>query len=124
MRVRLTGRCPFADSFSQEEVKNAADELSNTMDIVVFIQKDGLLPMLPKSLFDSTSPFVESVKIIDSIKNDEDKLEDTLEKVGKGSELFYETIDKEKKEEYKAEFKEGLIDTLCKVMIKEAGYEN
>ncbi len=124
VRVRLSGRCPFADSFSDEEIKEMANELSNTLDVAVFVKKDGLLPTLPKSLFDSTSPFVESVKIIDSIKNDDEKFEKILSQVEKKDELFYSTVNKEKISEYRTGFKEGLVDTICKVMIKEAGYEN
>jgi hypothetical protein len=123
-QVKLIGRCPFADKFSDEDVQEMAKELSDTLDITVFIKKNGLLPTLPKSLFDSTSPFVESVKIIDSIKNDDDKFEKIIKKAGKEKELFYATLKKDKISEYQAGFKEGLLDTICKVMIKEAGYEN
>jgi hypothetical protein len=91
---------------------------------LIFIEKSNLLATLPKSLFDSTSPFVECVKIIDTIKNDDERLEKAIKTTVKEHELFYSTLQEEQVDNYQNGFKNGLLDTICKVMIKEAGYEN
>ncbi len=124
VRVVLTGRCFLADLLNDEMIESIKEELSNTLDIILYIEKKNLLPMLPKTLFDTTSPFVESVKIIDALKNDDEKYQKTVESVQKKHELFYSTISEEHKEKYQNDLKTGLLDIICKVMIKEAGYEN
>ena len=124
VRITLSGRCMLAESLTDEAIGEMESELSGTLDVSVFIQKKNLQPMLPKTLFDSTSPFVESVKIIDMLKNDDEKFEQLVEVMQKKHELFYSTVPEEKKKKYGADFKKGLLDALCKVMVKEAGYEN
>ena len=123
-RVTLSGRCYIAESLDGDALEEMKEELSKTTDVAVHIEKNNLLPMLPKTLFDTTSPFVESVKIIDAMKNDDEKFEQLVELVRKKHELFYSTIPEEMKREYGSDFKGGLLDAICKVMIKEASYEN
>jgi DNA repair exonuclease SbcCD nuclease subunit len=124
VRVRLTGRCLLAESLTDEVIAEMESDLSGTLDLAVFIQKENLQSIIPKTLFDSTSPLVESVKIIDLLKNDGEKFEQLVEVLQKKHELFYSTIPEEKKKKYGADFKKGLLDAVCKVMVKEAGYEN
>lgn len=124
VRVTLSGRCFLAESLTDEALDEIEKELCETLDLTVYIEKKNLLPMLPKTLFDSTSPFVESVKIIDALKSDDEKFEQLVEMVQKKHELFYLTISDEHKKKYGGDFKKGLLDTICKVMIKEESHEN
>ena len=80
--------------------------------------------MLPKNLLNTTSPLVESIKIIDSIKNDRDKFDALIENVCKKDDLFYSMIAEDMKKKYNKALKKELLDTVCKVMIKEKTYEN
>ncbi len=123
-RITLSGRCYISESLDDEALNQMKQELSKTTDVAVHIEKKNLLPMLPKTLFDNTSPFVESVKIIDAIKNDDEKFAQLVDLVQKKRELFYATVPEEMKRQYGSDFKSGLLDAICKVMIKEASYEN
>lgn len=124
VKVVLSGRCYLADTLTDEVLDEIKNELSNTLDLTIHIQKQKLLSVLPKTLFDTTSPFVESVKIIDAIKKDDDKFDKAIEIVQKKNELFYSTMTQEQKDKYRSDIKQGLLDAICKVMIKEASYEN
>ena len=109
VRVTLSGRCVLAESLTDEVINEMADELSGTLDIAVFMQKQNLQPIIPKTLLDATSPFVESVKIIDLLKSDDEKFEQLVEVMQKKHELFYSTIPEEKRKKYGADFKKGLL---------------
>lgn len=99
-------------------------ELSKTLDLNVYIQKNKLMPILPKSLFDGTSPLIESLKIVDDAKNDDSKLHKLLKNIESEYKLFYLKEEDNDKKSHSKEILDGLIDTVCKVMIREANYED
>ena len=124
VRVVLSGRCFLSEEMTDEVIEEMRHNISETLGLSVLLEKENLLPMLPKSLFENTSPFVESVKIIDMLKGDSEKFTKLLEAVQKKNDLFYATVPEELKIKYQSDFQNGLLDAICKVMIKEAGYEN
>ncbi len=124
VRVILSGRCVVANDITDDKIQTMSKQLSNTLDLSIYIQKDNLMPILPKSLFDGTSPLVESLKIIDAAKNDNNKLEELIESIHTDYTLFYSQLNEEEQESHRKEILNGLIDTICKVMIREVHYED
>lgn len=124
VRVRITGRCTFIDELTDETIERIAEKLSLTMDAKVYIEKDNLMPVLPKSILDNASPLVETMKIIDNIKSDDNKLKEFMNDTALGYDLFYGKLDDSKKKSFLRKIASGLVDTVCKVMIRETRNAN
>jgi hypothetical protein len=124
VRVRITGRCAFIDELTDETIERIADKLSRTMATNVYIEKDDLMPVLPKSILDNASPLVETIKIIDNIKNDDNKLKEFIGATASGYDLFYPKLDEGTKKSFLRRIANGLVDTVCKVMIRETRNAN
>ncbi len=124
VRVKISGRCIFAKHMTDDIIKMMSNKLSKTLDATVYIEKSSLMTMPQNSLLEGASPLVESIKIIELLKNDNEKINKFIDAAVSEHELFYSNLDDDKKTDYIKKIIRGLSETVCMVMIKEANYEN
>ena len=119
VRIVVSGRCALANQLTDEATEKIARSLSETLDISVYVKKENLMPILPKSLLIGTSPLVESLKIVDTIKNDDKKFRELLKDIYAKQNIFYKDTEEDIDKALKDKITHGLTDTICRVMIRE-----